>query len=110
MGVDWDASRILRESTEMTRGGMGSFGALWGPWGRLSEVTWEPRGGRLGCPGDPMGADRGAPWDIWGSNGVLCVPYGDRLQCSGALWGSNGALWGPKGADRDATALLAACC
>ncbi len=65
MGVDWDASRILRESTEMIRGGMGSFGALWGPWGRLSEVTWEPRGGRLGCPGDPMGADRGAPWDLF---------------------------------------------
>ncbi len=27
MGVDWDASRILRESTEM----------IWGAWGRLGH-------------------------------------------------------------------------
>ena len=39
-------------------------------------VLWEPYEDRLGCTGDSMGVDWGAPWALWGSIAVLWEPYG----------------------------------
>ena len=44
---------------------------------------WGPHGGRLGCPGDPMGVDRGALEPLWV----------DRFAAQGLVlsdWGAHG--------------------
>ena len=64
MGVDWDASKTLWESTEMTRGPGGRLGR---PGGHGAE--WSDMGAHVGV-------DWGAPGTLWGATGVLRGTYG----------------------------------
>ncbi len=65
MGVDWDGSGTLWESTEMIRGAWGRLGCPGGGHG----ADW-------GDMGAHVGVDWGAPGTLWGATGVLRGTYG----------------------------------